>query len=58
MAVGGVSLNNAEEYLRTGWDALGLGGSLINQQLVSEQKFDEMEEKAKQFIELRNQLKE
>ncbi|SDK02281.1 bifunctional 4-hydroxy-2-oxoglutarate aldolase/2-dehydro-3-deoxy-phosphogluconate aldolase [Sediminibacillus albus] len=55
MAVGGVSVSNAGEYLKAGWDALGIGGSLVNPQLVKEKRFEEIEQSARQYIKARDE---
>ncbi|MFC0471769.1 bifunctional 4-hydroxy-2-oxoglutarate aldolase/2-dehydro-3-deoxy-phosphogluconate aldolase [Halalkalibacter kiskunsagensis] len=55
MAVGGVSDCNAAQYLQNGWHALGIGGQLVNSQLIKEKKFAEMENRAKQFVRIREE---
>ncbi|MFC7062158.1 bifunctional 4-hydroxy-2-oxoglutarate aldolase/2-dehydro-3-deoxy-phosphogluconate aldolase [Halobacillus seohaensis] len=56
MAVGGVSLDNVESYLEKGWNSIGLGGSLVNNQLVKDKNYQELTNRAKQFIEVRNKV--
>ncbi|GGF29926.1 2-dehydro-3-deoxy-phosphogluconate aldolase [Halobacillus andaensis] len=55
MAVGGVSLENAVEYFEKGWNSIGVGGSLINRKLIDQRNFEEITDRAKQFIQLRDQ---
>ncbi|SDM23703.1 bifunctional 4-hydroxy-2-oxoglutarate aldolase/2-dehydro-3-deoxy-phosphogluconate aldolase [Sediminibacillus halophilus] len=54
MAVGGVSAENAGEFFQAGWDAVGIGGSLVNSQLVREKRYDEIETAAKKLVEARD----
>ena len=49
---GGVTLDNAEELIRAGSSALGLGSNLVRNDLISQGKFDEITNISKQFIEL------
>ncbi|MUV37060.1 2-dehydro-3-deoxy-phosphogluconate aldolase [Lentibacillus sp. JNUCC-1] len=52
MAVGGVSLSNAREFLKAGCCSLGIGSSLVDNQSVYDKDFINIEEKAKRFVEL------
>ena len=52
MPDGGVSLDNAEELIRAGSCALGVGGNLVRKDLILEGKFDELTNVAEQFIKL------
>lgn len=49
--VGGVNLDNAAEFIRKGAEVLGVGSALINNQLLSEGKLDEISERARRFRE-------
>lgn len=49
--VGGVNLDNAVEFIRRGAEVLGVGSSLINNQLLAEGKLDEISERARKFRE-------
>ena len=49
MPTGGVNLNTAREYLENGAVALGVGGDLINKQLMDEGNFAEITDRARQF---------
>jgi 2-dehydro-3-deoxyphosphogluconate aldolase/(4S)-4-hydroxy-2-oxoglutarate aldolase len=48
--VGGVNLTNAAEFIRKGAAALGVGGGLINQQLLEKGDMDELTRRAAAFI--------
>lgn len=52
MAVGGVNLGNAREFLDLGFTSCGLGSGLANPLLVKEGRFDEITEKARAFVSL------
>ncbi|MDR3258612.1 MAG: bifunctional 4-hydroxy-2-oxoglutarate aldolase/2-dehydro-3-deoxy-phosphogluconate aldolase [Fusobacteriaceae bacterium] len=43
MAVGGVNKNNIENFLRAGFSALGMGSSLIDNKLIENAKFEELQ---------------
>jgi 2-dehydro-3-deoxyphosphogluconate aldolase/(4S)-4-hydroxy-2-oxoglutarate aldolase len=49
--VGGVDLDTAAEFIRKGAVALGVGGSLINQNLLDAGDMDELTRRATAFIE-------
>ena len=48
--VGGVELANAVSFIRAGASAIGVGSSLINDRLLKDKKFDEIEDRARKFI--------
>ena len=48
--VGGVDLNNAAAFLRSGAAALGVGSSLINQKLLESADFEELTRRAAAFV--------
>lgn len=50
MAVGGVTLENAVEFIASGADVLGVGGSLVNKTLINQGEFATIEKNAKRFI--------
>ncbi|WP_130805829.1 bifunctional 4-hydroxy-2-oxoglutarate aldolase/2-dehydro-3-deoxy-phosphogluconate aldolase [Senegalia massiliensis] len=52
MAVGGVSLENSEEFLSKGCCSLGIGGSIVNNYDIEKGNFSEIENKAKKFVEI------
>ncbi|OZU88266.1 2-dehydro-3-deoxyphosphogluconate aldolase [Virgibacillus indicus] len=56
MAVGGITLNNAQNYLESSWHSLGIGSELVNSKLVAEENFEEIENKARKFIEIREKI--
>jgi len=49
--VGGVNLDNTPEFIKNGARAVGVGSHLINQKLLNENKFDEITQRSKNFIE-------
>lgn len=51
MAVGGVELNNARQFLNAGCVALGIGSSLVSGARIAQKRFDEIAELARQFVE-------
>lgn len=52
MAVGGVSLENAGDYLKAGAHCLGIGSSLVDEKLVQQGDFTEIERRASSFVEI------
>lgn len=50
MAVGGVNLDNAPEFIRAGAVGLGIGGELVDKTLVAEGRWDELTRRAGAFI--------
>jgi 2-dehydro-3-deoxyphosphogluconate aldolase/(4S)-4-hydroxy-2-oxoglutarate aldolase len=51
MPTGGVSLENIEEYLRHGAFAVGVGGNLMDKQLIAARNWVDLREKARQYAE-------
>jgi 2-dehydro-3-deoxyphosphogluconate aldolase/(4S)-4-hydroxy-2-oxoglutarate aldolase len=51
VATGGVNLQNIKSVLDAGAIAVGLGGNLVDKQLVSEGKFEELARNARAFVE-------
>ncbi|UCG64749.1 MAG: bifunctional 4-hydroxy-2-oxoglutarate aldolase/2-dehydro-3-deoxy-phosphogluconate aldolase [Deltaproteobacteria bacterium] len=49
--VGGVDLNTAADFIKNGATALGIGGSLINQELIDTGKMEKLTLRAAAFIE-------
>lgn len=49
--VGGVNLDNAAEFIRKGAEVLGVGSSLINNQLLAEGRLEEITNRARRFRE-------
>ena len=49
MAVGGISLENAADYLQAGASALGIGSSLVDEKLVMSGDYAEIERRAACF---------
>lgn len=56
MAVGGITLDNAEEFLKAGSSALGIGSSLVDNKLVKQGEFKEIEKRARDFVEVVNRF--
>ncbi len=50
MAVGGVTLGNAADFIRAGCSALGVGSDLVDRQLVAERRFDLLAQRAAGFL--------
>lgn len=57
MPTGGVSLATAMDYLKNGAAALGVGGDLINKQLLTEGNFAEITERARRFREIMREFR-
>lgn len=51
MAVGGVNISNINEFLSKGASSVGIGGDLVNAELVSQGNFEEIKNRAKAFVE-------
>lgn len=49
--VGGVNLENTADFIRAGSEAVGVGGSLINQKLLDDQEFDTITQNARRYRE-------
>jgi 2-dehydro-3-deoxyphosphogluconate aldolase/(4S)-4-hydroxy-2-oxoglutarate aldolase len=47
---GGVNLNTAADFLRAGACAIAVGGELVNAELIKSNNYDEMENRARQFL--------
>lgn len=52
VAVGGIDLDNAREMFQAGADALGIGSSMVNAFMVENEKWDEIESRARQFVKI------
>lgn len=51
MPVGGVTVDNAAEFIKAGASALGIGGELVDRAAVEAGRFELLTEKARRFIE-------
>ncbi|GGB31946.1 bifunctional 4-hydroxy-2-oxoglutarate aldolase/2-dehydro-3-deoxy-phosphogluconate aldolase [Virgibacillus dakarensis] len=51
MPTGGISLNNIKSFFETGSIAVGVGGSLVQSELINQNKWEELEVLAKSFVE-------
>ncbi|SDM71570.1 bifunctional 4-hydroxy-2-oxoglutarate aldolase/2-dehydro-3-deoxy-phosphogluconate aldolase [Bacillus sp. OK048] len=56
MAVGGISLENAGSFFKAGAHCLGIGSSLVDEKLVQQGDFTEIERRAASFVEIVNQV--
>lgn len=50
MATGGVTLDNIDQYFAAGAVAVGLGGNLVDQQLLRAKDYDGLRDKAAAFV--------
>lgn len=50
--VGGISLDNAAEFIKAGAVALGVGSTLVNKDLIVQGRWDELAEKAAAFVKI------
>ncbi|MGE5553756.1 MAG: bifunctional 4-hydroxy-2-oxoglutarate aldolase/2-dehydro-3-deoxy-phosphogluconate aldolase [Betaproteobacteria bacterium] len=50
IAVGGVSLENAQDFIRTGAMALGIGSELMDHRLVAQGQFETIRDRASAFV--------
>jgi 2-dehydro-3-deoxyphosphogluconate aldolase/(4S)-4-hydroxy-2-oxoglutarate aldolase len=58
MPTGGVSLENAAEWIRAGAVAVGVGGALVDPRLVAADDFAGITERARRFVERVRQARE
>jgi len=58
MPTGGVSLENAGEWIRAGAVAIGVGSALVDPKLVAAGNYDGITERAKRFVERVRQARE
>lgn len=49
-AVGGVNLDTTADFISAGVDVVGVGGELINLRLLEERKFEEITQRARNFL--------
>jgi len=49
LAVGGITVNNLKSYLDIGVSGVGVGGNLVNKELIMNGKFDDITTLAKQY---------
>lgn len=52
IAVGGINLDNAKSFVKSGAIGLGIGGSLVDNSLVINSNFTELEKRANSFVKL------
>lgn len=51
MPTGGVTIENARDWLKNGASAVGIGTDLVSRKLVDEERFDEITQRARQLVE-------
>jgi len=54
IAVGGINLENAKSFMKSGAIGLGIGSSLVDNSLVINSKFTELKKRANSFVQLLN----
>lgn len=54
LAVGGVDLTNIKEYLKAGAKGFGIGSNIVDKKLISNNKFAEITELAKRYVDAVN----
>lgn len=54
LAVGGVTVDNVQDFLKAGISGFGIGGNLVNNTLINKGQFDSITELAKSFIDAMN----
>lgn len=54
IAVGGINLDNAKSFMKSGAIGLGIGDSLVDNSLVINSKFTELKKRANNFVQLLN----
>jgi 2-dehydro-3-deoxyphosphogluconate aldolase/(4S)-4-hydroxy-2-oxoglutarate aldolase len=57
MAVGGISLENAKGYLEAGAASLGIGSSLVDNEIIRQGNFEEIERRATKFVEIAKKVR-
>lgn len=50
MAVGGITVENTPKYLQAGANSVGIGGSLVNDELIESKNYKEIKRRAEQFV--------
>lgn len=58
MPTGGVTLDNVAQFIRAGAVAVGLGSSLLNKKALEEERYDDIANRAEQFIQAIHQARE
>ncbi|MGO4180665.1 bifunctional 4-hydroxy-2-oxoglutarate aldolase/2-dehydro-3-deoxy-phosphogluconate aldolase [Paenibacillus sp. MCAF9] len=56
IATGGVDLHNIADYFKAGANAVGMGSKLVNLEWVREEKFAQVTERARQFVDIVSKL--
>lgn len=56
-AVGGISLNNVNEFLLSGADVVGIGNNLVNTDLIKEKRWEQITQTAKKYRDIVNNKK-
>lgn len=50
MATGGITVENAAEFIRSGADMVGVGGQLVSTELIAQGRWGELSDRARRFI--------
>lgn len=50
MATGGITVENAAEFIRSGADLVGAGGQLVSSELIAQGRWSELSDRARRFI--------
>lgn len=58
MAVGGINIANAADYLKAGAVALGIGKNLVNRELTERGNYSEITAKTKEYLKIIHESKE
>lgn len=54
MPTGGISLNNIKSYFEVGVNVAGVGGSLVKEELIERERWEELEELAKSYVDIKH----
>ena len=57
LAVGGVNADNIAEFIKNGASGVGIGSDIANKKLIAENKFEEIENTTRKYIEAINSVK-
>ncbi len=52
IATGGINIENLEMYFKAGTDAVGVGGQLVQQGMIENNRFEDLKKLAEKFVEI------
>ena len=52
VATGGITIDNAGEFIAAGSSAIGVGNGLINQEIITKRKFETLTQNASRLIQV------